>query len=45
MSLDGFIAASGHVMDWGGGRRLADYVAPDDLREIAAATGAMLIDG
>jgi dihydrofolate reductase len=43
MSLDGFIAAPGHVMDWGAGRQLADFVAPDDFREIAAATGAMLI--
>src|SRR4051794_1468167 len=43
MSLDGFIAASGHVMDWGDGRQLADYVGPDELQEIAAATGAMLI--
>jgi dihydrofolate reductase len=43
MSLDGFIAGPGHTMDWGGDRPLADFVAPDDLREIAAATGAMLI--
>jgi hypothetical protein len=43
MSLDGFIAAPGHRMDWGGGRPLADFVAPDDFAEIAAATGAMLI--
>jgi len=43
MSLDGFIAGPGHVMDWGGGRQLADFVAPDDYREIAAATGAMLV--
>ena len=43
MSLDGFIAGPGHSMDWGGGRALADYVAPDDLAEIAAATGAMLV--
>ena len=43
MSLDGFIAGPGHAMDWGGDRPLADFVAPDDLREIAAATGAMLI--
>ena len=43
MSLDGFIAGPGHTMDWGAGRPLADLVAPDDLREIAAATGAMLI--
>jgi dihydrofolate reductase len=43
MSLDGFIAAPGHVMDWGAGRQLADFVGPDEFREIAAATGAMLI--
>ena len=43
MSLDGFIAGPGHAMDWGAGRPLADFVAPDDLAEIAAATGAMLI--
>ena len=43
MSLDGFIAGPGHRMDWGGGRRLADFVAPGDVAEIAAATGAMLI--
>jgi dihydrofolate reductase len=43
MSLDGFIAGPGHTMDWGGGRPLAAFVAPEDLTEIAAATGAMLI--
>ena len=43
MSLDGFIAAPGHVMDWGAGRQLADFVAAGDFREIAAATGAMLV--
>ena len=43
MSLDGFIAGPGHRIDWGGGRPLADFVAPDDFAEIAAATGAMLI--
>ena len=43
MSLDGFIAGPGHAMDWGGGRRPADFVAPEDLAEVAAATGAMLI--
>jgi dihydrofolate reductase len=43
MSLDGYIAGAGHTMDWGGGRPLADFVAPEDLAEIAAATGAMLI--
>ena len=43
MSLDGFIAGPNHSMDWGNGRALADFVAPDDFAEIAAATGAMLI--
>jgi dihydrofolate reductase len=43
MSLDGFIAAPGHVMDWGDDRQLADFVAPGAIAEIAAATGAMLI--
>ena len=43
MSLDGFIAGPGHSMDWGAGRQLADFAAPDDFAEIAAATGAMLI--
>jgi len=43
MSLDGFIAGPGHSMDWGGGRQLADFAAPDDFAEVAAATGAMLI--
>jgi len=44
MSLDGFIAGPGHAMDWGGGGRpLADFVAPGDLAKIAAATGSMLI--
>ena len=43
MSLDGFIAGPGHSMDWGGGRALADFVAPDDFAEVAAATGAMLV--
>jgi dihydrofolate reductase len=43
MSLDGFIAAAGDVMDWGEGRQLADFVGPDDFHEIAAATGAMLV--
>lgn len=43
ISLDGFIAASGHVMDWGDGRQLADFVGPDEFGEIAAATGAMLV--
>jgi dihydrofolate reductase len=43
MSLDGFIAGPGHSMDLGNDRALADFVAPDDLAEIAAATGAMLV--
>jgi dihydrofolate reductase len=40
MSLDGFIAGPGHTMDWG---PLDGLVAPEDMTEIAAATGAMLI--
>ncbi len=43
MSLDGFIAAPGHVMDWGAGRQLSDFVDADDFQEVAAATGAMLV--
>jgi dihydrofolate reductase len=43
MSLDGFIEGPGHSMDGCGGRALADFVAPDDLAEVAAATGAMLV--
>lgn len=43
MSLDGFIAAPGHVMDWGAGRAVADFVDPEDIREVASATGAMLV--
>lgn len=43
MSLDGFIAAAGDVMDWGAGRQLADFVDPDEFHEIAAATGSMLV--
>jgi dihydrofolate reductase len=42
MSLDGFIAAPGHVVAWGAGRTLDDFVAADQIQEIAAATGAML---
>jgi dihydrofolate reductase len=38
MSLDGFIAGPGDAMDW-----VADLLAPDKLREQAAATGAMLV--
>lgn len=43
MSLDGFIAGPGDAMDWGGQRALADFVAPEDFAEVAAATGAMLV--
>ncbi|WP_199442403.1 dihydrofolate reductase family protein [Umezawaea beigongshangensis] len=43
MSLDGFIAGPGHSMDWGNGRALADFVAPDDVAQVAAATGAVLV--
>src|SRR3954447_8538739 len=43
ISLDGFIAAAGHVMDWGAGRQLTDFVGPDEFHEIAAATRAMLV--
>src|SRR6185312_1644224 len=43
MSLDGFIAAAGHVMDWGGGRQLTDFVGPEEFHAVAAATGAMLV--
>jgi dihydrofolate reductase len=38
MSLDGFIAGPGHAMDW-----VADFLPPDEIREQAAATGAMLV--
>ncbi len=43
MSLDGFIASPDGTMNWGAGRPLADFVAPDDFAQIAAATGAMLV--
>jgi dihydrofolate reductase len=43
MSLDGFIAGPGDAMDWGGGRALADFVAPEDFAAVAARTGAMLV--
>jgi dihydrofolate reductase len=43
MSLDGFIAGPDDSMDWGGGRPLADFVAAEDLAEVAGATGAMLV--
>src|SRR5215210_7957397 len=43
MSLDGFIAGPGDSMDWADDRALADFVAPEDFAEIAAATGAMLV--
>jgi dihydrofolate reductase len=42
MSLDGFIAGPDDAMNLGG-RPFADFVAPDDFAEVAAATGAMLI--
>jgi dihydrofolate reductase len=42
MSLDGFIAAPGDVVEWGAGRTLADFVAAEDFLEVAAATGAIL---
>jgi dihydrofolate reductase len=38
MSLDGFIAGPADAMDW-----VAEFVAPEELREQAAATGAMLV--
>ena len=38
MSLDGFIAGPDDAMEW-----VAELVAPEDLREQAAATGAMLV--
>jgi dihydrofolate reductase len=38
MSLDGFIAGPGDAMDW-----IRDLVPEDDVAEVAAATGAMLI--
>jgi dihydrofolate reductase len=43
MSLDGFIAGPGGRMDWGAGRAISSYVAPEDMLAIAARTGAMLI--
>src|SRR5579859_3832326 len=43
MSLDVCIAGSGHVMDWGDGRQLPDFVGADEFHEIAADTGAMLV--
>jgi dihydrofolate reductase len=43
MSLDVFIAAPGDVVEWGPGRKLEHFVSADDIREIAAATGAMLV--
>ena len=38
MSLDGFIAGAGDAMDW-----IRDLVPANDVEEVAAATGAMLI--
>ena len=43
MSLDGFIAGPDDAMDCGVGRAPADFIAPDDIAEVAAATGAMLV--
>jgi dihydrofolate reductase len=43
MSLDGFIAAPGHRVDWGDGRTAEHFVAPGVIAEVAAATGSMLI--
>jgi dihydrofolate reductase len=43
MSLDGFIAAPGHRMDFGGGRQPSHFLAPEDVAAIAADTGAMLV--
>ena len=43
MSLDGFIAAPGHSVEWGAGRTLADFVGRKLIGEQAAATGAMLV--
>jgi dihydrofolate reductase len=43
MSLDGYIAGPGGRMDWGAGRPLAAFIAPEDFAAIAAATGAMLV--
>ena len=41
MSLDGFIAGPGDSIDWGPARVADD--APEEVAEIAAATGAMLV--
>ena len=38
MSLDGYIAGPDDAMDW-----IFDFAAPDEVPEIAAATGAMLV--
>ncbi len=38
MSLDGFIAGPGDAMDWVG-----EFLGPEEVREQAAATGAMLV--
>ena len=43
VSIDGFIAGPGHAMDARSWPRMSGLVAPDDLVEIAGATGAMLI--
>jgi dihydrofolate reductase len=41
MSLDGFIAGPGHVMD--PHSRVGELMAPGAVAEVAAATGAMLV--
>jgi dihydrofolate reductase len=38
MSLDGFIAGPRDAMDW-----VAEFLPPEEMREQAAATGAMLV--
>ena len=43
VSIDGFIAGPGHAMDVRSWPRVSGMVAPEDLAEIAGATGAMLI--
>ena len=43
MSLDGFIAGPGGNMNWGSGRKLADFLDKDDFLAVAGATGAMLV--
>jgi dihydrofolate reductase len=43
MSLDGFIAGPGGAMDSSSWPQPGKYLPPEDVAEIAAATGAMLI--